>query len=183
MSYNLSIEKMMNIVLLSFDYNVFIESGTFTGNTTLEMCKYFNQVHTIELSEKYYNNFLQILNELQIKNIISHYGDSSNVIPQILKTFDEDKKCVFWLDGHWSSGDTAKGNKHCPLIEECCGIDDYYKSEEALILIDDYRLFGTNVNEDWIDITVENIKKCFVNFYVENEFSHDDILVLRIKRK
>jgi hypothetical protein len=84
------------------------------------------------------------------------------------------------LDGHWSSGDTAKGEKDCPLIEECKSIDLLYKSNKGIILIDDYRLFGTNIDQDWSSITTENILKCFNNFNIIQNFVYDDVLILLI---
>jgi hypothetical protein len=58
-----------------------------------------------------------------------------------------------------------------------------YKPDEALVLIDDYRLFGVTEPEDWSEITVKNIKDCFQNFEV-NEYIHpDDMFCLFIQRK
>jgi hypothetical protein len=43
---------------------------------------------------------------------------------------------VFWLDGHWSAGDTAGEGDECPLLEELATI-----GPQHAILIDDARLF------------------------------------------
>lgn len=69
--------------------------------------------------------------------------------------------------------------KDCLLIEECITIDELYKSDKALILIDDYRLFGTNIAEDWTDITLENIISCFKKHLCFFHIS-DDILAILI---
>lgn len=162
-------------------FDTFIESGTLTGNTTFEMAKYFQKVHTIELSEYYYNEFEKSLNESH-KNITSRLGDSSKVIPDILKSLTTKSNCIFFLDGHWSSGDTAKGEKDCPLIEECVGIDKTYKAKKGIVIIDDYRLFGTKINEDWKEITQESILKSFNKFKIIKETVYDDKYILLIEK-
>jgi hypothetical protein len=112
-----------------------------------------------------------------------HLGDSTKVIPNLLNQFDDKQQCVFWLDGHFSHGCTSKGDKDVPLLEECKSIDQLYKSDEGIILIDDYRLFGVTEPEDWSEITVENIESCFINFEVKQYVHPDDMFCILIKRK
>lgn len=164
------------------EYNVLIESGTLGGETIVNLQPYFRTLHTIELSEHYYEYFNQVKNEREYKNVINHLGDTAKVLPTILETLLPTDNVIFWLDGHYSSYDTAKGEKDCPLIEECLSIDNLYKANKGLVLIDDYRLFGTNNAEDWSDITVENIVNCFVKHSVEY-FVQDDIFVLFIEKE
>jgi hypothetical protein len=88
------------------------------------------------------------------------------------------EKVIFWLDGHFSSGDTGKGINDCPLIEELRVIDS--NCHNSLIIIDDYRLFGTNSAEDWTDITYDKVISCFVNKKIKHIFSLDDRLIISI---
>lgn len=164
-------------------YNVFIESGTFCGQTIINLIDSFQILHTIELGKNYYDYFNQIKIENNYNNVQNHYGDTIKILPEILKSCSEDSKCIFWLDGHFSSWDTSKGDKDVPLLEECCFIDKLYKSEKGIIFIDDFRLFGTNVNENWTDITLDNILSCFKNFEISHSFINDDILILFIRNK
>jgi hypothetical protein len=47
---------------------------------------------------------------------------------------------IFWLDGHYSAGITAKGDKECPIFEELNAILN--KNEfNHILLIDDARCF------------------------------------------
>tara|TARA_B100001094_G_scaffold113587_1_gene109556 strand:- start:791 stop:1345 length:555 start_codon:yes stop_codon:yes gene_type:complete len=163
------------------NFNVFLETGTYLGETVEELQPYFLNIHTIEISEYLFNRYKQEHNDYD--NVTIHLGDSSYEIPNVLKELNKDDNTIFWLDGHFSSGMTSKGNKDCPLIEECKSIDTVYKSNEAIILIDDYTLFGTTDEHDWKDITIENIEKCFDNFDVELYEYSKDILCLYIKRK
>jgi len=165
------------------DFNSFIETGTNAGDSVISVEKDFAKVHTIELSEKYFELFEKRKQLLGKDNIISHLGDSTTVLPKILSILNENDNCIFWLDGHWSSCDTAKGDKDCPLNEECDSIDRTYKANSAIILIDDYRLFNTKLNEDWSEITEENLRNKFNNFVILNQLVLNDILALHIQRK
>ena len=192
----LTIDKLSNIIFNNLDengndYKIFIESGTYLGETIIELQPYFNILHTVELSEKYFDMFNNIKNDNNLDNIFNYKGETSDILPDIFKSIDKKNKCIFWLDGHFSSGDTAKGKKDCPLIEECQIIDQLYSSDEMIILIDDIRLFGTNINEDWSEINIEFIKKCFTNFEISKEVSLDhetipnqkDLLAFKLNRK
>lgn len=72
-----------------------------------------------------------------------------------------DKPSVFFLDGHWSAGNTGKGNKHVPLYEELTSINKKFK-HTCIVIIDDYRLFGigpsnSNAICNWEDINKESV--------------------------
>lgn len=164
-------------------YNIFIESGTFSGQTIINLIDSFQLLHTIELGKNYYDYFNQVKIEQNYTNVQNHFGDTIKVLPEILKSHGKYDNCIFWLDGHFSSWDTAKGEKDVPIIEECCLIDKFYNAEKGVIFIDDFRLFGTNVNEDWSDISIDNILNCFENFKVTHNFINDDILVLFVENK
>lgn len=164
------------------EYNTLIETGTLHGESILEMESYFDKLHTIELSEKYFLSFELEKNFLGKFKINNHYGDSSIVLPKLLDFLEKDDNCIFWLDGHWSSGDTAKGEKDCPLIEECRAIDSRCKSENIILLIDDYRLFDTKFEQDWSGITDEAIENCFSIFEKKEKVIFEDVLALSFKK-
>jgi len=152
-----SIFKSYN--LNSLDFPVFIETGTHTGKTCLEVNKCFEKIHTIEISKKYFE--ISKKNLCNIPNIDIHLGDSSLILPKILKSCTTN--IVFWLDGHFSSGDTGKGEKDCPVLEECQAINEFTvrTKTKSIILIDDCRLFGTSKEHSWFDITRSNILSKF----------------------
>jgi hypothetical protein len=85
-------------------------------------------------------------------------GDSGNVLNQVLAEISQ--PALFWLDGHYSEGITAKGEKECPIIEELSCI---FKSKRLnhLILIDDARLFiGRNDYPTIQELTDFIFKEC-----------------------
>jgi hypothetical protein len=112
---------------------VFIETGTYYGGTTLWAATEFKEVHTIELSEYLYNYTKKDF--LSKGNITSWLGDSRAVLPEILKT--QKQNLVFWLDGHYSAGVTAGGNDPCPLLRELEII--LARENDDIIIIDDAR--------------------------------------------
>src|ERR1035438_2850030 len=135
------------------DYKYFIETGTYQGETVNNMIPYFDEIYSIELNEPFFNNVKKIF--ASNDKIKLHLGDSSKVLPDVIKSINGN--AIFFLDGHWSGGSTSKGEKDVPLLEELDTIINDFKYK-SIIIIDDYRLFGTKQNEDWTDITINNIK-------------------------
>lgn len=166
-------------------YTTLIETGTCTAETTINVAPYFSDVRTIEISPNYFQQAKINIANSGYTHIKQYLGDSIDVLPKLLESIDA--PAVFWLDGHWmGGGPDSQGKKDCPLLEECKSIDNIYKPDEAILLIDDHRLFGTYKKEDWNDVTEDNILACFENFevtthYVIGEYP-DDIWVLNIKR-
>lgn len=164
-------------------YPVFIETGTYNGDTIYGVESYFEKLYTVELSEKYY---IQTKAQYSGDKIMFVLGDSSLVFEYLLD--DIDLNAIFFLDGHWSSDDTARGDKDCPLIEEIACINNLFKNR-AIIIIDDYRLFGkgphTGNNEDWSTISVEKIiailgKRIYKSYFLDSEHAEKDRLILHI---
>jgi len=163
-------------------YNCFIETGTYNGETTFALEPYFNKLYTIEFSEKYYNN---TKNKYYGNKINFVLGDSSVVFQSLLPTISDN--CIFFLDGHWSSGDTGKSEKDCPLVEEITHINNLFQNE-AIIIVDDFRLFGLRLNEDWSNINKEGlleILKLRINkvYHLDSECAKNDRLIIHINAK
>ena len=119
-------------------YSIFIETGTHTGTTVnLAIEVGFKNIYTIELSDKYYKRACGIYKNN--KNVHCIFGDSSIMLPKLLESVKF--SCVFWLDGHWSKGDTALGAKRSPLIEELNSIRNH-NIKNHMILIDDISLMS-----------------------------------------
>jgi hypothetical protein len=163
-SYNLNLN----------DFYFFVETGSHVGATIDNMLPYFNKLITIEIAENYFNIVKGKFSEIQ--KVTCLRGDSSDLLKNL--NLDKNENVVFWLDGHYSSGDTGKGIKDCPLLEELKIIDNLYFN--SLIIIDDYRLFGTNHSEDWVDITYENVMMSFKKNNVKKIESFGDRLVILI---
>jgi hypothetical protein len=113
----------------------FVETGTYYGATTEWASNNFSKVSTIELSQELY---LLTSRRLSDKNNITFYcGDSRSILREIIKTSKE--KCIFWLDAHWSGGETAGKEAQCPLITELNTI--FSSSYDNIVMIDDARTY------------------------------------------
>jgi hypothetical protein len=165
-------------------YPCFIETGTLNGETTFAMEPYFQLLYSIEFSEKYYYNTKHRYFGNKIQFLL---GDSSVVFESLLPSITENT--VFFLDGHWSSGDTGKAAKDCPLVEEITHINNLFK-HEAVIIIDDFRLFGLDatsgkLGEDWSQISKDillDILKLRIKtvYHLDSEFAKNDRLIIHI---
>ena len=149
---------------------VFIETGTLYGNTIWYQMKNFDRLYSIELSEELCEKAKKRFKKQ--KNISIIQGDSGIVLKDILKKITQ--PAVFWLDGHYSSGDTAKGEKDCPIIEELNHI--FSSPYKHVLLIDDARCF-TNSGEYKDYPTIPFLKEFILAQKPESTFEvKDDII-------
>jgi hypothetical protein len=167
---------------LQDDYSrfpVFIETGTCRGDTTFAMEKVFQKIYTIEISPVLFNATRELYKGDKIEFIL---GDSSDIFPMLLPKVSE--KAIFFLDGHWSGGITGQGEKDCPLVEELEAIQNLFTSE-AILVIDDYRLFTTNPGQDWTSINKEKLLAIVQSrtqkvYHLPSELAEDDRLIIHL---
>jgi hypothetical protein len=151
-----------------FSCQTFIESGTYFGETVYAVRCNFKEIFSIELDtnlyEKAKNRFARF------PHIKILHGDSRIILPKILP--DISVRCLFWLDGHYSTGITAKGDTTCPIISELETIISR-KSNNDVILVDDARLYVGK--GDWPHI--EELRKSVSNLNPDFAFGiKDDII-------
>lgn len=166
------------------DYPSFIETGTYAGGTCLEVIGLFSNLYTIEITQHYYDIAKKNFEDHAASSITQILGDSYTQLPKILDSIDSN---VFvWLDAH-VSGDAGLGLGFTPgpVLEECRSLNDYCrkKKKKAVIVIDDYRLFGTSGDAgSWNGVTRENILHRFADTLNENLGVHikDDSLYFHI---
>ncbi len=127
-------EKEVTFLKEKMKLDLFVEGGTYHGNTAKNMSEKFKNVITIEKSDVMYSIAKDNLKE--IENIVILKGDTREHLDEILKNNDN---ILFWLDAHWSGGETYGKEDECPLLEELQIIFEYNKN--YVILIDDARLF------------------------------------------
>ncbi len=174
----------MNFDLRKYINPVFIETGTYLGNGIEKaLAVGFEEIYSIEISQKFHKKAVERFQK-QIKqgrvNII--LGDSSVCVPSILERLNS--KATFWLDAHFSGGDTGKGEKDVALLEELDAISKH-PIKEHTILIDDVRLFGTRSEQDWagikLDQVLEKLRSINESYLIsyENGVVEKDVLVAR----
>lgn len=132
----------------AFNSKVFIETGTYAGDTTITAAEIYDRVLTVELSEKWYKLCLERFNN--ISNIKAYLGTST----EFLKHRDNYKLdldyTTFWLDAHWSGKGTAKnGTENTPVASEIDLINA--STQLPIILIDDIRFFQPHYIQPILD--------------------------------
>lgn len=120
-----------------YHLSILVETGTYMGEMVEALRGSFEKVYSIELSEKYAQRARRYFHGQ--KNVKILQGDSGDVIATLIQEID--KPALFWLDGHWSADETARGTKSTPIIEELAHI---LRANDLrhVILIDDARSFG-----------------------------------------
>jgi len=148
--------------------SILVETGTFRGDM-IEAQKYnFERLYSIELSQKLHSDAVRRFKGDSQVTILQ--GDSGNVMPRLIPELEN--TTLFWLDGHYSSGVTAKGEKNCPIYKE---LDAIFKSSTLnhVLLIDDARCF--NGTEDYP--TLEELKNYMNSIRPNYSFKVEDDLI------
>ena len=129
-------EELIRDYARTFNTAVLIETGTYLGDMVHAMKKSFTRIISFELDQtlaaqaqhRFAND-----NHIQIVQ-----GDSGRLLAEHLKNINE--PCLFWLDGHYSGGITAKGTLETPIKNELTAILSHLV-DGHVILIDDARCF------------------------------------------
>lgn len=165
--------------ILSFNskkqHKYFVETGTFLGDMIEAMRYEFEELYSCELvpfihdlAKKRFQN---------VKNIHLILGDSTFALPNIMEKIDA--PAIFWLDGHYSGGDTGWSdvNGGCPIYDEIKTVfNSPYKHS---IIIDDARCFnGDEVGYPPLDEFIQTVKNNYPIDFIE---VRDDLI--RIVKK
>ena len=144
------------------NYNVFVETGTYLGDMVEAQRKSFRKIYSIELGEQLWRSAVKRFAKYKYIKILQ--GDSGKVLNKVIRELNE--PAIFWLDGHYSAGITAKGEKECPIFEE---IDAIFKgkSQEHILLVDDARCFNGQGDYPTIESLTKYIKSKDERYNVE----------------
>lgn len=117
--------------------DVFVETGTFHGDSVQVAKPYFKQIYSIEFSLEYYQEAQRKYQDDLSVSIIN--GDSGLVLADLMTKL-KTRATVFWLDTH--SGMRVKNTEkstHCVLLTELKAI--VHLNEDSLIIVNDARSF------------------------------------------
>jgi hypothetical protein len=123
---------------------IWIETGTHIALTTEVLAKNGGTVFSIEPSKHFFELAKsKFENNQQVKIL---HGLSEDILPDLLPQLSGN--IAFWLDGHYSAGNTFKGPKDTPIIEE---LDTILKNKshfmDITVLVDDVRCFNPSIDE------------------------------------
>lgn len=163
-------KKFIKNLIDTFHPSVFFETGTYDGQTTLNAADFFDTVITVEI---YPPLFTQIQHKFHSNSKIHSYrGNSSEIIAKIGKTLTG--TILYWLDAHYSGEGTGMTNSaNSGSAEAITAIREELKAiydtgiQDCIILIDDIRGFGTQVNDFiflgcWAYPTMQEIKEALL---------------------
>lgn len=118
---------------------ILVETGTYYGDMVQAMKGHFKKIYSIELSEILADVATWRFKDQGHVEIIQ--GDSGFALGRLMDKIDA--PALFWLDGHYSAGVTARGEKETPIYEELTHI--YNRGDlNDVIIIDDARCFGSD---------------------------------------
>jgi len=144
-----------------YDLNILIETGTYKGATVAAFLNNFSRIYTIELDPILYRDACTRFADHPHVNVIQ--GDSSYKLPDILSKIKTPS--LFWLDGHYSGGSTARGEVDTPIIAELIAIQSH-ECNHHVILIDDARLFNGANDYPILDATFTFLKNINSNYNI-----------------
>ncbi len=123
-----------------FNPNIFVETGTYKGEMIDTMIRRFDKIYSVELSSDLYADAVK--KYAGEKHVRLFQGDSAVMLPKMLAEIKE--PAMFWLDAHFSGGETVRTDVDTPIEEELKAIFAH-PVKDHVILIDDAREFtGAN---------------------------------------
>jgi len=173
-----SYSKVRQIRALAHKTNsrVFIEAGTFLGNTAMRCSRNFERVITMELDPSLFRQAKVYLSRR--RNVLCLEGDALKLFPSVLEMADVGDALVF-LDGHFSGGVTAHGELAEPACEEIAVLAGYRAKINAMI-IDDFRCFGRDKGWPRRSTLLETIEDSFGDDF-DYTIHLDQVLIWRLK--
>jgi len=159
----------------TYGVRTFVETGTYTGDTANWASQEFEKVITIEISESLYRKAVRKYGgKANIEFLLGNSGDKlSEIVPKL------DSPSIFWLDAHWSGGETCGEMDECPLIQEIQAINT--SNHDHFLFIDDARLFTSppphpHKIEQWptIDAVIETLNSGKHRYYI---VINEDVIV------
>jgi len=121
-----------------FGIDILIETGTYKGDMISSCLNNFKNIYSIELDEKLALAAQERFKDNAHVKII--HGDSANILQFVISPIQE--PVIFWLDAHYSGGETTRGEQDTSIIQELGQIFMSGRKDDV-ILIDDLHMFKT----------------------------------------
>jgi len=124
--------------------SIWVETGTYMGDTTIYLAKRASRVYTIEPSREIASKVsfrFRKLNKIELS-----VGSSEEKFESIVSELKG--KVCFFLDGHASGGNTFYGSTKAPIQFELMVVGKFIRNFTHLsVLVDDFRLFGETIKD------------------------------------
>ncbi|MDQ7025244.1 MAG: hypothetical protein Q9P44_06755 [Anaerolineae bacterium] len=125
-------------IAVATECNVFVESGTFYGQTFARIIEsgLFERCYSVEIQQHLYENLQNQFPTTRQQQVF--LGTSyEQFVQSIFPLCDADDTLFFWLDGHFSAGETGGAEFPCPIIDELQSIAQHCPTSKVVIAIDD----------------------------------------------
>ena len=122
-----------------YELRVLVETGTYLGDMVEAMRNDFDRIYSIELSATLHQRAMTRFDGVEGIELI--HGDSAVELGKLMDRMTQ--PTIFWLDGHFSEGATARGEEDTPIYEELRHILNA-PDRRHVIIVDDARCFGTD---------------------------------------
>ena len=119
-----------------FGLRVFVETGTFAGDTIDAVKQHFARIVSIELDPGWHARAVERFRSDPHISLL--HGDSGVRLREVLASLTE--PALFWLDAHYSGPITARGVLDSPIAQELAALRAH-PVKEHVVLIDDIREF------------------------------------------
>jgi hypothetical protein len=116
--------------------SVLVETGTYLGDMVAAMSGIYEKIYSIELSTELHRRAVRRFARDPSISILQ--GDSGIMLARIVAELE--RPTLFWLDGHYSGGITAKGDRSTPILSELTTV--MALQLPFVVLIDDAMLFN-----------------------------------------
>lgn len=131
-----------------------VETGTYKGDMLLAMRPVFRRMYSIELHPGLHDRAVRLFRGDERVRLLQ--GDSGDRIRDVLAELD--RPALFWLDGHYSAGGTARAELNTPVVEELDQILAH-SVPDHVVLIDDARLFNGTDDYPTVDALREQLQR------------------------
>ncbi len=133
---HLAKQKIISGLADKFGCKILIETGTYLGDTVYSQRNNFEKIYSVELSNRFFREARRRFRDYPNIEIIS--GNSGDILPDLMMKIGA--RALMWLDGHFSGGMTARGEKESPVFRELTAVFNN-NHQRHVMLIDDARLF------------------------------------------
>ncbi len=157
--------RLLRAVGREFKLRTLVETGTFFGDTISALMGDFDRLYTIELSDDYYQHAVKRFARASKVRLL--HGDSGVLLKQVVAELEQ--PALFWLDAHYSSGNTALGESYTPAREELGHILGDGKSGHVVI-IDDERDFAKSAEYPRTEALIQQVKDVWPHVEVNIHF-------------
>jgi hypothetical protein len=151
-----------------------IETGTFRGDMVEAQRSHFRRIITIELADALWAAARDRFADAPHVTVL--HGDSGEKLAEAIRLAEG--PVLYWLDGHYSGGDTALGASETPIMREISLIAARGDKHDV-IMIDDARLFGWRRGYPRLAV----IRKFVSEYWPEHSLTiHSDIIQIAPRR-